>query len=86
MNSGLIWKAASNLQPQEVSVRADSRIVVKKDIANLSNIGVILNGSPEQFIFDTGANFSTVSESYASKLHLSFLKEHQSRNIYWYKG
>jgi len=74
VNSGLIWKAASNLQPQEVSVRADSRIVVKKDIANLSNIGVILNGSPEQFIFDTGANFSTVSESYAIKLRLKFLE------------
>jgi predicted aspartyl protease len=74
VNSGLIWKAASDLQPQEMTVTADTRIDVKKDIAALSNIGVNINGSSEQFIFDTGANFSTVSESYASKLRLSFLK------------
>ena len=72
-NSGLIWKAASLLSPQTVSVNADTRMKVKKDIAGLSNIDILINGKTEQFIFDTGANFSTVSESYAQKLGLKFL-------------
>ena len=73
-NSALIWKAAMGLRPQELVVAADTRIEIEKDMAGLSNIGVIVNGSPEQFIFDTGANFSTVSESFASKLRLTFLE------------
>jgi len=72
-NSGLIWKAASKLQPQTVAYSADTRLAVKKDIAGLSNIEISINGIKEQFIFDTGANFSTISETYALKLGLKFL-------------
>ncbi len=73
VNSGLIWKAASELPAQTVSKNSDTRLAVKKDMAGLSNIEISINGINEQFIFDTGANFSTISETYAQKLGLKFL-------------
>lgn len=73
-NSALIWKSALGLSPQTVEITGDTRLKIKKDIAGLTNVNVNVNGTEDQFIFDTGANFSTISESYAKKLSLYFLE------------
>jgi hypothetical protein len=72
INSALIWKAASDLAPQTISKTGDTRLESRKDIAGLTNIKVNVNSNEEEFIFDTGANFSTVSNSIAKKLGMEF--------------
>ena len=69
-NSLIIWKAAGDLGAQIAEISGDSKINIKKDLAGLINIPVKCNGHTEDFIFDTGANFSVVSESYAKKLKM----------------
>lgn len=73
-NSALIWKAGSDLKPQKVTITGDTKLDIKRDLANLANIKVNVNNFEEDFIFDTGANFSTVSKSFALKLGLKFIK------------
>jgi len=73
-NSALIWKAASDVGIQTVTRNGDTKLDIKKDIAGLTNIKVSTNNIEEEFIFDTGANFSTVSRSIAEKLGMNFLK------------
>lgn len=72
-NSALIWKAASNVAPQTISKTGDTKLNIKQDLAGLPNIKVKINNQEEEFIFDTGANFSTVSNSIAKKLGMNFL-------------
>jgi len=73
-NANAIWKSASDLPGQTVEFLGDSKIEISRDMAGLQNIPVSINGINEEFIFDTGANFSVVSESYAKKLGLVFLE------------
>jgi len=73
-NSSSIIKAGFSLPPQTFEVSGDTRMETKKDLAGLVNIKVGINGNDEDFIFDTGANFSTVSETFAKKIGLIFLE------------
>ncbi|NOS84644.1 MAG: hypothetical protein HOP31_05845, partial [Ignavibacteria bacterium] len=73
-NSMVIWKAAENIQKQGVEFTGDSKIPFKKDLAGLINIPVTCGGVNEDFIFDTGANFSVVNETYAKKMKLKMLE------------
>lgn len=73
-NSMVIWKAAENIQKQGVEFTGDSKIPFKKDMAGLINIPVKCAGEVEDFIFDTGANFSVVNETYAKKMKLKMLE------------
>lgn len=66
-NSGIIWKAAEKIQPQTVEFKADSKIETTRDLAGLMNVPVKLNSKDAVFVFDTGANFSTITESFAKK-------------------
>jgi len=69
-NSLVIWKAAENLGLQTIQFTGDSKINTSKDLAGLTNIPIKCNGHTEDFVFDTGANFSVVSASYAKKLKM----------------
>lgn len=73
-NSAQIFKAGFTLAPQTVEISGDTKIKSRKDIAGLVNIKAEVNAMEEEFIFDTGANFSTVSESFAKKIGLVFLE------------
>ncbi|HMS34887.1 MAG TPA: hypothetical protein PKC91_12460, partial [Ignavibacteria bacterium] len=64
-NSAQIFKSGFTLAPQTVAISGDTKIKSRKDIAGLVNIKAEVNGMEEEFIFDTGANFSTITESYA---------------------
>jgi predicted aspartyl protease len=57
-----------NELPQTVSGKTVEMIQMKKDMAGLWNIPVTINGDIYDFVFDTGANISTIVESYAKKL------------------
>lgn len=73
-NSLVIWKAAENLAVQTIEITGDSKIPVSKDMAGLINVPVNCREMTEDFIFDTGANFSVVSSSYAKKLKMKMLE------------
>lgn len=73
-NSQLIWKAASLLSPQTCEFKSNTEIVTSRDMAGYINIPLTINGISAEFIFDTGANFSVVSISYAEKLKLKYLE------------
>lgn len=72
-NSLIIWRAAEKLAVQSIEFTGDSKITVSKDMAGLINVPVKCGEHTEDFIFDTGANFSVVSSSYAKKLKMIML-------------
>lgn len=73
-NAEIIWKAAYDVPPQTVEFKGDSKIETTKDIAGLMNVPLTLNGKDALFVFDTGANFSVITSSYAKKHGIKLLK------------
>ena len=71
-NSLIIWNAIQDVEKQSVIKNSETQIDIKRDMAGLYNIPVTYNGENTDFIFDTGANFSTITETYAKKMNLTF--------------
>ncbi|XZF15370.1 aspartyl protease family protein [Chitinophagaceae bacterium MMS25-I14] len=69
-NSNKIWDAVSSVPPQTIDVHTDLSIPIHKDKSNLWNVAVAAGSFKDDFIFDTGANISTVSASVADKMKL----------------
>lgn len=72
INSNKIWTALGKTPPQTVA-KHNTTIPWQRDKADLLNIPVTINNSTDEFIFDTGANFSTISKSNADRLGLEIL-------------
>ena len=72
-NNLKIWSALAHVPAQVVSITGDSRLKMTKDAAGLKNLKITVNGHTAQFIFDTGANLSTVSESTAKRLNMAII-------------
>ena len=68
----MLWRALREVPPQQISLQ-NTKIPWKRDVAGLMNIPVSLEGQQDDFVFDTGANLSTIAESYAKQLHLKFI-------------
>jgi hypothetical protein len=68
------WNAVRTAPPQIISFAADTKIQATRDKANLLNIPVESNNQRINFVFDTGANISTITESTAKKLALKIIK------------
>jgi predicted aspartyl protease len=73
-NSNNLWEALQFVSPQESLIKKDATVRWKRDVAGLMNIPVTVDKLEEDFVFDTGANISTISESYAKKMHLHLIK------------
>lgn len=63
----LIRKTLSGIPKMVIKQDADTRIPIKRDIAGLLNVPVIINNDSTDFIFDTGANKSVIVKSLANK-------------------
>lgn len=72
-NSALIWKGLRRTPAQSTTIDKDSRIPTKRDLAGLINVPVQFRDSTFGFVFDTGANLSVITESYAAKAGLDIL-------------
>lgn len=72
-NSDIIWKGLQHVAPQTTTIASDTRIDYRRDLAGLINIPVKFADSTFDFVFDTGANLSVISESYARKAGLQLL-------------
>lgn len=66
-NSDVIWKGLANTPAQRTTIRQDSRLYYMRDRAGLINVPVSFKDSTYDFVFDTGANLSVITESYAAK-------------------
>jgi hypothetical protein len=74
-DEGLIWGFLLAAPKQKIARTKTSIIPLKKDMAGLWNIPVQEQDSAYQFIFDTGAGISTITDTYAKKLHLDIIKK-----------
>jgi len=83
-NTGKIWAALAGVAPQLATPHADVRIQMKRDKANLRNVPVATGGGSDDFIFDTGANISTITSSCADKLGLR--RMHTSFEVKGFQG
>lgn len=67
-NTGTIWKGLENSGKQLIHHTSDVSIQLSRDIAKLANVPVTISGKTQNFIFDTGANFSVIQRSVALEM------------------
>jgi len=68
-----IWAGLANTPAQLLEKKGNVTIRMQKDKSKLWNVPVHAADTTIDFIFDTGANISTIVESMAEKLHLKRL-------------
>lgn len=73
-NSYGLWDALRNTGPQSVSFDGDLKVQGTRDKAKLLNLAVEINRQTMDFVFDTGANLSTMTISTANKLGLKIIE------------
>lgn len=67
-NSARLFRFYANTPAQEIVKTADTKIRTFKDIAGLNNLYISTGKDSINFIFDTGANITTLSASTAKQL------------------
>lgn len=75
VHAAKLWKACSSVPPQEIIQKEDVGLKITRDIAGLMNLPVVIGTDTVSFIFDTGANVSTISRTYAKKLNLLLMND-----------
>lgn len=69
-NSLIIWKSLQAIPPQRTQTSKDIRIHYKRDAASLITLPVYFDNYSDDYVFDTGANLSVITESNARKANL----------------
>lgn len=72
-NSLKLWTALEEQPRQRVAIHKSTRLKFKKDKAGLNNLSVAFENDTADFIFDTGANLSTISKSTASRFKMKII-------------
>ena len=72
-NNRKIWKALRDVPPQQVTISDNTNLKMEKDIAGFNNLKVSVAGDTINFIFDTGANFSTTTFSVAERMKMKII-------------
>ncbi len=63
-----LFELLTDAPPQKIHLNKDVTIPIKRNEFNHITMQVTCNGVSEDFIFDTGANLSTITESYADRM------------------
>lgn len=71
-NNRTIFNILKNVPKQTISI-SETSLPITKDIAGLSRIPVKLGNTEQSAVFDTGANFSVITDSLALKTGLKIL-------------
>ena len=79
-NSFGLWDSLRNSPKQEVTFNNDLSVQGTRDKADLLNLPVEISGQKMDFVFDTGANLSTMTVSTAKKLGLKIIESSVSVN------
>lgn len=74
-NSIRLWKTFAHVPPQSVVQTKDTKLKIIRDKARLANIPLLVDKDSVSFIFDTGANLSTISRSFATKLGFKIFED-----------
>ena len=69
-----IWRALKNVPKQQIIRDKDCRFPMIRDRVGLFNVDVKIGDSTENFLFDTGANFSAIIRSNVEKLGLRLIE------------
>jgi len=72
-NNLKIWTALENEAKQQVAIKEHTCLKMEKDKAGLNNLTVSSGENKAEFIFDTGANLSTASETTAKKMGMKII-------------
>ena len=72
-NSLKIWTALEHEGRQQVVKKDDTRLQMTKDKAGLNNLRLLADTASLDFIFDTGANISTITISAAKKFRMKII-------------
>lgn len=72
-NTELIWSSLARQPPQVMIIKDNTDIKMKRDKEGLANLTVTHGTDSVDFIFDTGANLSTITESTAKKLQVTIV-------------
>jgi hypothetical protein len=72
-NDLILWSALVDVPPQQAAINGGVMIDMQRDLAGLNNLPVVINRIGLNFIFDTGANLSTTSQSVADSVGMRFL-------------
>nr|AOE06143.1 conserved hypothetical protein [uncultured bacterium]CBL88168.1 conserved hypothetical protein [uncultured Leeuwenhoekiella sp.] len=75
-NSLKIWSALENVPPLKIDIQDRTTIKMKKDIAGLNTLKISVKKDSANFIFDTGANLSTTTQSVAKQLKMNIIPVH----------
>lgn len=70
--SGIV-RGLMNTPAQTIERKGDLKIKYKRDAVNLIRIPVSMHEEDGEFVFDTGANLSTICESEAKRMHVRML-------------
>ena len=70
-NTRALYESLGNVPPQTIQFDPEVQIEAKHSAVGGWNVPVDVNGRPGEWIFDTGANQSTLSESEAARMGLS---------------
>lgn len=70
LNARVIWKSLAGQPQQELAKKGITRLKIKRDKAGLSNLVVRKDADSLDFVFDTGANLSTVTASIAKRFNM----------------
>ena len=70
LNNRMLWQALEDIPPMEVIPGEHTGIRWTRDAAGLMNVPVRKDTATYNFVFDTGAGLSTISESFARQLGL----------------
>jgi hypothetical protein len=68
-----IWKNLKDVPPQQICKKRDCTVPIIKDKVGLSNIAIKFPKGQEEFIFDTGSNFSNIAKSIAEKYKMKII-------------
>jgi len=63
----LFYRNLANVPKMEIIKDGDCQILLKRDMAGLFNVPVIIKNDTTDFVFDTGANVSVITASLAKK-------------------
>lgn len=72
-NSLTLWKALEKVPEQRIVISENNRVKIEKDKIGLSNLKINNGADSLSFIFDTGANLSTVTLSTAKKFKMTIV-------------
>lgn len=73
-NFASIASGLKDMPKQEMTRNGDLDVPYKRDLAGLLRVPVTMNGKEDDFIFDSGANLSTVSYSEAKRMNVRVLE------------